>query len=356
MIAPLHGYLEYHARVRPQTVFGIFRGHSVTYAAANAQANRLAHALLRSGMRPGDRIAYLSKNSLDMALMYFGAAKTGVVPVPLNYRLAPIEWDYIVRDCRARLLVAQEAYVPDVDTLRDQLEFVEQFIVTDGERRGWSSAASWLIGAPESNPDGGVEVGDPVYQMYTSGTTGRPKGAVLTHASVVTNCHQSMAALGTIGRPGERILVVMPMYHAGAMSFVVGGVVNAASMLFHEDFSAALFLDALEVDDIVSVNVVPAMIQACIDHTHAEPPRCFPKLRLVIYGASPIADCCCQPASPYWGRNCESWTPRAGHCPPVNSARSLPEVRSSCRAIGTNRSRRPRHLPVAGCTQAMSAS
>ena len=286
----LHQYLEYHARARPATEFGVQGNRSISYAEANASANRFAHALIRSGLQVGDRFAYLSKNSLDMALMFFGAAKAGAVPVPLNYRLAPPEWAYIIKDAGARLLFAQGAYAAALESVRTTLDVAGQCILLDTTYGSWLTLDGWLADAPATNPDRGIAPGDALYQMYTSGTTGRPKGAVLTHASVIANAHQSLAALGSLCRPGERILLVMPLYHAGGSSTVVGSVISAGAMVFHEDFVPRRFLDSLANEAIVAVNVVPAMIQACLAEAASEPPRRFPQLRCLIYGASPITE------------------------------------------------------------------
>ena len=94
----LHDYLEFYARETPDQPFAEMDGVSISYAEANERANRMAHGYLASGLGIGDRISYLSKNCIDMSIMFFAASKAGVVPVPLNYRLAPREWLYIIND------------------------------------------------------------------------------------------------------------------------------------------------------------------------------------------------------------------------------------------------------------------
>ena len=101
----IHDYLEYHARERPDSDFAILGDRSVTYAEADAESNRLANAFIDAGLRKGDRFAYLSKNSIEYPVMYYAASKAGVVPVPLNYRLAPPEWAYILNDSRSSVLI-----------------------------------------------------------------------------------------------------------------------------------------------------------------------------------------------------------------------------------------------------------
>ena len=139
----LHDYLEFHARETPEQAYAQFDGRTVSYRDANRRANRIAHALTKSGLERGDRFGYLSKNSADFALMYFGASKVGVIPVPLNYRLAPREWLYILNDAGGRMLIGQAEFVDGINHVRNELA-VEQFVVLDGAGDGWTRYDDWL--------------------------------------------------------------------------------------------------------------------------------------------------------------------------------------------------------------------
>src|SRR5262245_59318592 len=117
----LHDFLDYRARERGDAEFAIHGDRRITYREALAETNRLANALVGAGLRMGDRIAVLSKNSIEFVLLYLAASKAGVVIVPLNYRLAPAEWRYIIEDAGARLLIAAGDYVQALAPIRSQL-------------------------------------------------------------------------------------------------------------------------------------------------------------------------------------------------------------------------------------------
>jgi acyl-CoA synthetase (AMP-forming)/AMP-acid ligase II len=117
----LHDALDYHARERGDADFAIQNGGRLSYRRARAATELMAAALVGAGLEPGDRLAVLAKNSIEYLLLYYAASRAGVVPVPLNYRLAPAEWAWIVEDARVRLLIAGAEYVPAVDGLRDAL-------------------------------------------------------------------------------------------------------------------------------------------------------------------------------------------------------------------------------------------
>ena len=121
----LHDYLEYWARVRPEAAFTVMGDQRLSYAEADAGANRIANALVASGLEVGDRVAFLGQNSLEYVLFYYGCSKSGVVPVPLNYRLAPPEWQFIVADAGAKLLIAAGDFAAAIDGVRDELPSVK---------------------------------------------------------------------------------------------------------------------------------------------------------------------------------------------------------------------------------------
>ena len=128
----LHDYLEFHTTQNPGSEFAVFKDQTVTYAEANDEVNRLANAFAAAGLEKGARFGYLSKNSLDYVIMYYAASKAGVVPVPINYRLAPPEWAFILDDSQSSLLIASAEYQEGIDEIRGQLETVKQYIAVDG--------------------------------------------------------------------------------------------------------------------------------------------------------------------------------------------------------------------------------
>jgi len=285
----LHDYLDFHAREHPDFDFALQGDRRITYREAVAEANRVANACLATGLRGGDRIAILSKNSIEYLLLYYGASKAGVVPVPLNYRLAPAEWTYIINDAQAKMLVAAGEYISAIDGIRGELPTVERLVAVGEESRtGWADYRRWIADQPETPPDQAVKEDDDVYQMYTSGTTGRPKGAVLTHRAVCANIAQ-MAPVWT-GEPGQRALIVVPLYHATAAYTAFVSQSWGCCLLIQEDFNPAEMVRALDEESIVAATLVPAMIQASLVFVPGVTERSYDCLKWISYGASPIAE------------------------------------------------------------------
>ena len=285
----LHDFLDYWARQRPAMEFAADGVRHLSYADACSLANRLANALVALGLRTGDRAAVLSLNSIEYVLLYFAASKAGVALVPLNFRLTPGDWAYIVRDAGARALLASAEYARALEAVRGDLGSVEHFVLLgEGDAQGWEPLASLLDGQPETPPERYVPPDADAYQMYTSGTTGAPKGAVLSQAAVTANMVQAATAFDF--RPGERCLAVLPMFHAGIVPTVLAPVSRGCSLLVMERFEAARVVQALSEGGVNVTTLVPSMIQMCLNDVPDVDRRDYSSLRLVHYGASPIAE------------------------------------------------------------------
>ena len=157
----LHDGFEFYARNQPGAPYAIHDDREVSYDDANRQANQLADALRDAGVGRGDRFAFLSKNSVEMAVMFIGAWKAGAVVVPLNYRLAPPEWRYIIADAGCRAVLASSEFAAQLDGLRPELGDVGTWVgvgdpasPTSGPELpdGWADYSEWISGRPETDP------------------------------------------------------------------------------------------------------------------------------------------------------------------------------------------------------------
>jgi len=310
----LHDYLDHQARERPNAPFAAQGNRCLTYREAWEEANRLANAFAAGGLATGDRIAVLAKNSIEYALLYFAASKAGVVPVPLNTRLAPAEWAYIIADARARVLLAGPEFLAAIDGSRAELPTVERFVALDAlqstgreddlgqlpwytavrhameapRTTGWEDYRAWVAAHPTTPPECTISEDDDCYQMYTSGTTGRPKGVVHTHRTLSAGLMQIDADLRAA--PGERWLLAAPIFHTvGAAVITFPCVATGGCLVIHADFNPAAVVQALSEEAIAITVLVPTMIQACLGMPDAAQRR-YPHLRMIGYGASAIAE------------------------------------------------------------------
>src|SRR5581483_3313115 len=181
----LHDALLYHAREQPLAEFARQDGRRLRYAEARDAACRLAHAIVAAGVRPGERVALLAKNCIEYPLCYYGASLAGAALVPVNVRLAPPEIAQILADSEAAIIIAGAEYTATIDQLSGRLPALRRRVaLADRAPAGWQPFAQWLAAQPAEPP--AIQVTDDfdLYQLYTSGTTGRPKGAILTQGAV----------------------------------------------------------------------------------------------------------------------------------------------------------------------------
>ncbi len=285
----LHDFLEYFARENPQQPCVEYGDVHYNYSQVNARCNQMAHAFGAAGLGKGDRIAWLSKNCIEQMQCFYAASKVGVVTTPLNYRLAPPEWAYIINDCQATVLVCEQELAAGIDRIREQLEFVEHFICLDGPRENWRDFAAWVDEQPLENPAREIAATDVLYQMYTSGTTGLPKGAILSQGAIAQNVTMLNAQV-SMPSLTVRFLLVMPLYHAGAGISLKAVISHGGCIVLHREFDPLAVVHDLETKSITNCSLVPAMIQACLVAVPDIEKRKFPHLKTIGYGASPIAE------------------------------------------------------------------
>jgi fatty-acyl-CoA synthase len=283
----LHDYLEYWAVATPDQVCVTDGTRSYTYAQMDAWAEKIATVLADLGVPDGGRFGVLAANCPEWIAIYYGAFKSGAVPVPLNFRLHPSEWEFLLGDSAATVVLIQDGYVDRIATVRDNLPTVRSWVVIDGDRPGWQSLPALVAAAVPDAPRPVIGEDHECWQMYTSGTTGLPKGAVLTHRCVNVNMIQSHLDPTTLH--SDKSLVVMPMYHAGAAMSTLSNIAVGATIRVMAKFDPVECVRVLEQERITRTTFVPAMIHSMLTNVPDIATRDFSRLRLLSYGASAIS-------------------------------------------------------------------
>jgi len=278
---------RHHARVRPDHAAIIHEGRSSTYRQFDQRTNQVANGLIAAGVGPQQRIAYLDKNSDRFFEAYLGATKANVVLVGINWRLAPPEVAYIVNDARAEVMIVGREYLGALAQIRDQLTSVRLILVIGGADGEHADFDAWRDAQSEIDPKLPVDPQDIAIQLYTSGTTGHPKGAQITNANVLAGV--SYCASGDLGHWGEDevSLVCLPMFHIGGAGWGLNCLYIGGTDIILREPDPGRILEAFRDWKVTKAGFVPAVMLMILRH-----PDCagadFSSLDLVAYGASPI--------------------------------------------------------------------
>ena len=283
--------LDTHARLTPNRLGARDLERSLTFAQWNDRARRLGNALLGLGLTKGDRVAVLAYNRLEWAEIYAACAKAGVIAVPLNFRLSPSEMRFIIEDCGATAVLAEHGLHAAIEEVRADLDMTEdRFVLFGGQAAGWRDYEDLLTRAASTAPNTAVADTDPWALMYTSGTTGKPKGVIRTHRN------QALVGLVTeielaIGRDDDALLV-MPMCHANSLNFFSafsyrGGVTTIYS---RPSFDAGHALDVMERSGATFTSLVPTHYVMMLDEARARARDLGRMSKLMISSAPARAD------------------------------------------------------------------
>lgn len=251
-------FLAKRARLEPNKIGLIFEGREITYRDWHERASRAANAFVALGIQPGDRVGLLLMNSPEFLECFFGLARIGAIVVPLNWRLAPPEMAYIARDAGIAALAYGPEFAAAVASIRDDLQ-VGTYVAVGGDGAGGDHGYEELLErhAPEGPPAAG-DGDDPLVIMYTSGTTGRPKGAVLTHNNLFYD--SCTVSFSLDWRAGDRVLVALPLFHIGALIYVIIDTHVGATTVLMKAFDPTGFLQTIETHRVNSFLAVPAML------------------------------------------------------------------------------------------------
>ena len=267
--------VEARAAQRPHEVAVAYAGNDTTWAALVGRVQRLAAALRAAGIAPGDRIAVLDLNHPSAVELTLACAQIGAAAVVVNFRLAPPEIAYVVTDAQARMLFVGPEFAAVVDGMRAELG-VERVVRIADEYEPFLAAHEPDPGHHAAAPD------DCFLQLYTSGTTGFPKGAMLTHRGMAALA-DSATSVSEV-RTGDVLQVAMPLFHVGGMSWALTGLALGATIRILRVPDPAAVLDDL-ARGTTHTFLVPALLAAMV---RVPGERTFPALRAVWYGASPM--------------------------------------------------------------------
>ncbi|MBV8195436.1 MAG: long-chain fatty acid--CoA ligase [Candidatus Dormibacteraeota bacterium] len=274
------------AQLSPERTALIFREETWSYRDLHRVTNRVAHGLHALGVNPGDRVGFLGLNHPRFLFTLYGAAKLDAIFVPLNFRLTGPELAFIVRDAGLHTLVYEENFATIVDEIRDQVR-VDEYVCGDA-RDGSRSFDDLVHDQRDTDLDYPVADDDIAWIMYTSGTTGRPKGAMITHGNILWN--NINASLAHDGLMDDVSLAVAPLFHIGGLNVTpIPSLLKGATVVVEQMFEPGLVLELIERHHITTMFGVPAMFMFMAQHPDFAT-RDLSSVRVFVCGGAPVPE------------------------------------------------------------------
>jgi len=260
-----------------------FEGRTCSYAELDERSSRVADGLLREGITAGDRIALFAKNCPEQFEIILGASKAGAITVPINWRLSPSEVAYILDNCGARILFVGEEFESLIEGIRESLPLSKYLVL--GAADSPKGYARWRGQHDARDPLCPVDPDDVALLLYTSGTTGRPKGAMLTSRNLST----LLDAVGPMWGLNEdtRSVACMPLFHIGGIGWALAALRFDGTIVLVRMFDAEDLSVTISRERATHVNLVPAMISALVNSPSVRKLD-HSSLRMILYGTAPI--------------------------------------------------------------------
>jgi acyl-CoA synthetase (AMP-forming)/AMP-acid ligase II len=277
------------ARRRGDKVAHVFEDRTTTFGELDDRASRIANGLIAAGVGPQARIGYIGMNSDSFFEVVYGCFKANAVLVGVNWRLAPPEVVYVLNDARAEVLFVGVEFAGLVESIRDQLGTVRLVIAVDGGHATWPAFGEWRDSQSPADPMIAVDPDDDVLQLYTSGTTGHPKGVQLTNANYIAFFDLAQKSGWAAYDAGDANLVAMPNFHVAGVNMGLVTTGQGACGIIMKQVDPARVLDFIVRYRINNMFLVPAVIQFLLQVPGADKTD-FSSLRRVFYGASPISE------------------------------------------------------------------
>ncbi|MEY2426770.1 MAG: hypothetical protein QOI61_2342 [Actinomycetota bacterium] len=274
-----------HGKDRPDKPCITFEGRTVTYGDLDQRSNQVANALLAEGVGTADRVAILDKNAIEYFELLFGGSKVNSANVAVNWRLAAPEIAGVLQDSQAKVLVVGQTFVDVLDAIAEDLAAIKKIIVIGGHD-GYESWDDWVNAQPTT--DTGITPGahDVGFQLYTSGTTGLPKGVMLSNANLFSMLPWAAPEWGF--DEDSVNLVAMPLFHIAGSGYAVVGLFVGCHTILLREVDPAGMLALIPEKNVTNMLAVPAILQFML-MVPGKDDLDYTTLRSVLYGASPIS-------------------------------------------------------------------
>ena len=266
-----------------------FEGRETSFSQFDAHTNQVANGLIALGVKPSERVAFLGKNMDVYYDIFLGANKARIALAAMNNRLAAPELEFVLSDSEAKVLFVAQDYYGVIESILANCPSIKTVIAIDGSHSGWTDFTSWRDDQDSADPKLAHDGEDDVLQLYTSGTTGLPKGVRLTNNNFLSFFEQAAELIWAHYDIGDPVLDAMPLFHIAGVNIGLLSLIQGAKMVILREIHPIHILDLIEQQKIRHGFLVPAVI-LMLTQTPGVRERDFSSYKIMSYGASPIAE------------------------------------------------------------------
>ncbi len=263
---------------------------SFTYAETNRRVNRLAHSLMDLGLAKGDKVAVFMDNCIEMVEVYLATAKTGIIIVPINFRLVGREAEYIVNNSDATALFVEAQFAEIIDPIKKDLHNIapQNYVVVGGESAGYLEYEKFISGSPDKEPEVSVTSEDTWILIYTSGTTGKPKGVIRSHLSHIAFYLINGLEFGFNNR--DYCLNILPLCHINSTFYTFLFLYLGGSVYIHPalSFKASELLKIVEEEKITFISLIPTHYNMILNVDEDSRKRDVSSIRKLLCSSAPV--------------------------------------------------------------------
>jgi len=278
-------FLNIATAICPDKAAIVFEDKRYTFSQLNERVNRLANGLLKLGVKKGDRVSFIQVNCNQCVETYFAVAKAGAIYLPLNFRAKGKEFAYMLNSAEANTLIIGERYVPMIKSIQPELKYLKNLISIEQKHEDMLYYEDIMSSSSADEVITEIDDDDTTMLMYTAGTTGFPKGVMLSHNSFSSYMLENVSPANPDS--DESNILTVPLYHVAGIQAMMAAIYGGRTLVMERQFEPEEWMTLVENEKANRAMMVPTMLKQLLDHPDFKK-HDLSSLRVITYGAAPM--------------------------------------------------------------------